>query len=77
MWLRRNVRQVCRRFGSGVFTMYFATVDSATSWSSNASSSRIRGAPQSGFSFDMRRMSAMTSASSFGRPGFARDFQRQ
>jgi len=37
----------------------------------------MRGAPQKTFSVDKRRIRAMISASSFGRPGFARDFQRQ
>jgi hypothetical protein len=51
----RNVRQVCCFFGSGVCTMYLATVDSATSCPSNVNSDWTCGAPHSGFSFDRRR----------------------
>jgi hypothetical protein len=56
MWLARGVRQ---DFDVGVsldLTMYWATVVSPAWCPSSASSSTIRGAPQVGFSSDMRRI---------------------
>jgi hypothetical protein len=44
-------------------TMYLATLDCATSKPSFSSSPWIRGAPQSGFSMLIRRISARRSAS--------------
>ena len=59
-------------------TMYLATVASATSWPNRSSSDRILGAPQVGFSRDMRRIRSRISRSMGGRPGFpALDFHRQ
>ena len=58
--------------------MYLATVPSATAQPSKSNSDRIRGAPQSGFSRDMRRIRSRTSRGMGGRPGFlALDFHRQ
>ena len=48
--------------------MYLATVASATSWPRSKSSERMRGAPQSGFSWDIRRISRMTCGLTHGRP---------
>ena len=58
-------------------TMYLATLDCATSKPILSSSPWIRGAPQSGFSMLIRRISARRSASICGRPPSGRDFQRQ
>ena len=66
-----------RRRGLVAPPPYLATVDSAMSWPSSRSSARIRGAPQSGFSRLMRRMSRRTSGSMRGRPDRLRDFHRQ
>ena len=61
-----------------VLIMYCSTVDFATFKPSSASSSRILGEPQSGFSREIRRISSRISGSTLGRPGFpARDFHRQ
>ncbi len=49
--------------------MYFATLDTATSMPSLASSLRIRGAPQVTFAWAIRLMRLTTSRSSPGRPG--------
>ena len=77
MWRLRNAPHV----GEGVLpprVIYLATVDSATEYPSKCSSDWIRGAPQVGFSRDMRRMRERTSSSAFGRPAFpCRDFQRR
>ena len=58
-------------------TMYLATLDCATSNPSLSSSPWMRGAPQSGFSIHIRRISTRRSASICGRPPRGRDFQRQ
>ncbi|MCA6113193.1 hypothetical protein [Bradyrhizobium cenepequi] len=75
-WLRKKVRHPWlgdpRRF-----TMYLATLDCATSNPSLSSSPWMRGAPQSGFSMLIRRISARNSVSICGRPLSDRDFQRQ
>src|SRR6266852_2285869 len=57
-------------------TMYFATLDCATSNPSLSSSPWMRGAPQSGFSTFIRRINARSSVSICGRPPRGRDFQR-
>jgi hypothetical protein len=49
--------------------MYLATVCSTTSWPNRASSDTIRGAPQRGFSRDMRRIRSRILGSRGGRPG--------
>ena len=75
-WLLRKVRHVC----DGGFlcrTLYFATVDSATSYPSKASSDLIRGTPHVWFSRDSRRMRSRTSRATPGLPCFLRDFHRQ
>ena len=66
-WLRRNVRQVCDG-GPRRLIMYLETVDSAISKPSFSSSPWMRGAPHSGFSLLIRRMSSRSSRSIFGRP---------
>jgi len=48
--------------------MYFATVETATSMPSFASSLRMRGAPQVTFACAILRISLTTSRSSPGRP---------
>src|SRR6478672_7602033 len=58
-------------------TILFATLDWATSKPSLSSSPWIRGAPHSGLSTLIRRISARSSASICGRPPRERDFQRQ
>ena len=58
-------------------TMYLPTVDSATSIPSINNSPWIRGAPHSGFSRLIRRISPRTSESTRGRLPRWRDFQRQ
>ncbi len=72
----KEVLHVCDGGPDGWVTTYFAIVDSAMSTPSIFSSAWIRGMPQSGFSLDIRRISARTSASIFGRPCLL-DFQRQ
>ena len=75
-WLRRKVFHVCDgrpRLG----TMYFETVDWATSKPSFRSSPWICGAPQSGFSTLILRIRSRTSLSICGRPPRGRDFHRQ
>ena len=57
--------------------MYLATLDGATSNPSLSSSPWMRGAPQSGCSMIIRRISARRSVSIWGRPPTERDFQRQ
>src|SRR5882762_7843454 len=57
--------------------MYLATLDWATSKPSLSSSPWMRGAPHSGLSALIRRISARRSASICGRPPRKRDFQRQ
>ncbi len=67
-WLSRNARHV----GEGGLrrrSMYFATVDTATSMPSLASSLRMRGAPQVTFARDILRIRPTTSGASRGRPG--------
>src|SRR5689334_6751461 len=59
------------------WTIYLPTVDSATSMPSINNSPWIRGAPHSGFSRLIRRISALSSESVLGRPPTWRDFQRQ
>src|ERR1700739_803627 len=63
--------------GARRITMYLATLDCATSNPSLSSSPWMRGAPQSGFSMLIRRISARSSVSICGRPARRRDFQRQ
>src|SRR6266446_2433584 len=75
-WLRRKVRHPWDG-GPHRLTMYFATLDCETSKPSLSSSPWMRGAPHSGFSALIRRISARTSASIFGRPPRERDFHRQ
>ncbi len=58
-------------------TMYLATLDCAISNPSLSSSPCMRGAPQSGFSTLIRRISTRRSVSICGRPPRGRDFQRQ
>src|SRR5207302_6130363 len=74
-WLRKNVFQPCD--GDPPCTMYFETVDWATSKPSINSSPWIRDAPHFGFSLPIRRMRSRNSRSIFGRPARLRDFQRQ
>ncbi|WP_244438071.1 hypothetical protein [Afipia birgiae] len=57
--------------------MYLAILDCATANPSLSSSPWIRGAPQSGFSTLIRRISARSSVSICGRPPNDRDFHRQ
>ena len=61
--------------GVGTFTMYLATVESATLWPSSASSDAIFGAPHVVFSIDMRRIRWMSSMLIGGRPGLERDLR--
>src|ERR1039457_7222221 len=75
-WLRRKVRHPWLG-GPRRLTMYLATLDCATSNPSLSSSPWIRGAPQSGFSMLICRISARRSVSICGRPPVERDFQRQ
>src|SRR6266567_4652001 len=75
-WLRRKVSHPWEG-GQDRLTMYFATLDSATSKPSLSSSPWIRGAPHSGLSTLIRRISARRSASTCGRPPRERDFHRQ
>ena len=75
-WLRRKVRHPWDG-GPHRLTMYLATLDWATSKPSLSSSPWMRGAPHSGFSTLIRRISARRSASICGRPPRERDFQRQ
>src|SRR5207248_241960 len=75
-WLCRKVRHPWEG-GQDRLTMYFATLDSATSKPSLSSSPWIRGAPHSGLSALIRRISARRSASTCGRPPRERDFHRQ
>jgi hypothetical protein len=55
--------------------MYLATVDCAISNPSLSSSPRMRGAPKSGFSMLIRRISVRNSVSICGRPPRPNDFQ--
>src|SRR5215831_3329965 len=73
-WLRKNVFQVCD--GDPPRTMYFDTVDWATSKPSINSSPWIRDAPHLGFSLLIRRMRSRNSRSIFGRPGLSRLLRR-
>src|SRR5258708_3671343 len=57
--------------------MFLATLDWPTSKPSLSSSPWMRGAPHSGLSALIRRISARRSASICGRPPADRDFQRQ
>src|SRR6266540_2922383 len=69
-WLSRNARHV----GEGGLrrrSMYFATVDTATSMPSLASSLRMRGAPQVTFACDILRIRPTTSGAN-GSPSQAR-----
>src|SRR6266851_847654 len=75
-WLRRKADQPWDG-GPHRLTMYFATLDCETSKPSLSSSPWMRGAPHSGFSALIRRISARSSASIFGRPPRERDFHRQ
>jgi hypothetical protein len=75
-WLRRKVYHPWLG-GPGRLTMYLATLDCATSKPSLSNSPWMRGAPQSGFSMLIRRISARRSVSICGRPPCERDFQRQ
>src|SRR4051794_3805414 len=70
-WLSRNVFQVCDG-GRRRRIMYLLTLVSPMSIPSFSSSPRIFGAPQSGFSRLMVRMSSRTSFGTFGRPGLPR-----
>src|SRR5215510_5853457 len=74
-WFRKNVFQPCD--GDPPRTMYFDTVDWATSKPSIRSSPWIRDAPHLGFSLLIRRMRSRNSRSIFRRPARCRDFQRQ
>ncbi|SRR5258708_3325472 len=66
-WLCRKVRH--RGLGGPRrLTMYLATLDCATANPSLSSSPRMRGAPQSGFSTLIERISLRSSASIWGRP---------
>jgi hypothetical protein len=65
-WFRKNVFQPCD--GDRPRTMYFDTVDRATSKPSINSSPWIRDAPHFGFSLLIRRMRSRNSRSIFGRP---------
>jgi hypothetical protein len=58
-------------------TMYFDTVDWATSMPSLSNSPWILGAPQSGFSKLIRRIRSRICLSTHGRPPSGRDFHRQ
>ena len=62
---------------SASLIMYLPTVDSETSNPSINSSPWIRGAPHSGFSLLIRRISARSSPSILGLPPRRQDFQRQ
>jgi hypothetical protein len=80
----RNVRRVVSQKGAPSrlggphrLTMYLATLDCATSNPSLSSSPWMRGAPHSGLSTLIRRISARRSALICGRPPRDRDFQRQ
>ena len=67
-WLARNARHV----GDGGLrgrTLYFSTVDLATSMPSFRSSLRMRGDPQAGLDSDIFRMRSRTSLAMAGRPG--------
>src|SRR6266516_4223561 len=75
-WLRRKVSHPWEG-GQDRLTMYFATLDSATSKPSLSSSPWMRGAPHSGLSTLIRRINARRSASICGRPRRERDFQCQ
>ncbi len=74
--LRKKVRHPWLG-GARRLTMYLATLDCATSIPSLSSSPWMRGAPQSGFSTLIRRISTRSSVSICGRPPRRRDFQRQ
>ncbi len=74
-WFRKNVFQPCD--GDRPRTMYFDTVDWATSKPSINSSPWSRDAPHFGFSLLICRMRSRNSRSIFGRPALLRDFQRQ
>ncbi len=74
MWLRRKVPRRCDGSGSRTFTIYFATVESATLCPSSASSEAIIGAPHVTLSMDMRRIRWISSMLIGGRPGLERDF---
>src|SRR5258707_8407929 len=74
-WFRKNVFQPCD--GDPPCTMYFETVDWATSKPSINSSPWTRDAPHFGFSLLICRMRSRNSRSIFGRPARFRDFQRQ
>jgi len=68
-WFLRNARQL----GDGGLrfrTMYFSTVDFATTIPIFSSSPTILGDLQSGFAFDISRPSCLTFADVDGRPGF-------
>jgi hypothetical protein len=66
-WLSKNARQDGDD-GFLCFTMYLATVDTATSMPSFASSLRMRGAPQVTFAVDIFRIRPTSSRSKPGRP---------
>ena len=66
-WLSKNARQDGDD-GLRCFTMYLATVDTATSMPSFASSLRMRGAPQVTFALDILRIRPTSSQSKLGRP---------
>ncbi len=65
--LRRNARHVGEG-GPENRTLYLSTVDFATLWPRCSSSLWIRGAPQSRFSRDSRRINSRTSNDTAGRP---------
>ncbi len=66
-WFRRNVRQVCDG-GLGCRIMYLETAAWLISIPSLRRSPWTRGAPHSGFSRVMRRISVLTSPGTGGRP---------
>src|SRR5262245_10804382 len=65
-WFRKNVFQPCD--GGPPRTMYFETVDCATSKPSINSSPWIRDAPHFGFSLLIRRIRSRNSRAILGRP---------
>ena len=75
-WLRRKVRHPWFG-GPRRLTMYWATLDCATSNPSLSSSPWMRGAPQSGFSMLIRRINTRRFVSICGRLPGRRDFQCQ
>src|ERR1035441_9082818 len=66
-WLRKKVRHPWLG-GARRLTMYLATLDCANSNPNLSSSPWMRGAPQSGFSTLIRRISTRSSVSICGRP---------